>query len=74
MTNNIKYLEVSDFHYSPKWGDISMSCARSVREAAINNKVDFIAVPGDLYDAPIMVTDKGGMNQLRKIIRMWLDV
>ena len=41
MTNNIKYLEVSDFHYSPKWGDISMSCARAVREAAINNKVDF---------------------------------
>jgi len=74
MTNNIKYLEVSDFHYSPKWGDISMSCARAVREAAINKKVDFIAVPGDLYDAPIMVTDKGGMNQLRKIIRMWLDV
>ena len=74
MTNNIKYLEVSDFHYSPKWGDISLSCARAVRDAAKDRKVDFIAIPGDLYDAPIMVTDKGGMNQLRQIIRMWLDV
>lgn len=70
----VKYLEVSDFHYSPKWGDVSLSCARAVRDAAKERKVDFIAVPGDLYDAPIMVTNKGGMNQLRKIIRMWLDV
>ena len=40
MTNNIKYLEVSDFHYSPKWGispcRVLVQCVRLL----INNKVD----------------------------------
>ena len=70
----MKYLSCPDFHYSPKWGDVSELAGRAIRQASIDNKVDFIAFPGDLYDAPIMVTDKGGINQLRKIIKSLLEV
>jgi hypothetical protein len=67
----IKYLECPDLHYHP--GNLTDIGAR-IAEAARKNEVDFIALPGDLYDAPIMATDKGGINELRKIVREWLSV
>ena len=74
MTNNIKYLEVSDFHYSPKWGispcRVLVQCVRQQSTTRLT-----------LYSGsrrPVRCTNhgdrQGGMNQLRKIIRMWLDV
>ena len=67
----IKYLECPDLHYEPgKLTDIG----KTIAEAARTNEVDFIALPGDLYDAPIMATDKGGINELRRIVRSWLDI
>ena len=70
----MRYLSVPDFHFSPKWAEVSFMIAERVADAARVNNVDLIVLPGDLYDAPIMVTDKGGINTLRKIIKMWLDV
>lgn len=70
----MRCISVPDFHYSPKWGDVSLKIARKVAKAAKDSHADLIVLPGDLYDAPIMVTDKGGINQLRKIIKMWLDI
>jgi DNA repair exonuclease SbcCD ATPase subunit len=70
----MRYLSVPDFHFSPKWGEESMKIARKVAREAKKHEVDLIVLPGDLYDAPIMVTDKGGINKLRKIVKLWLDV
>jgi hypothetical protein len=70
----IKYLEVPDFHFSKAWADTARDCAASVQQAAIENKVDFIAVPGDFFDAPIFASDKGGMDIAQKIMKMWTDI
>lgn len=70
----MRIIEVPDFHYSPKWSDESLAAAKAVAKTAKDTGAALIAVPGDLYDAPIMVTDKGGINILRQIIRMWRDV
>jgi len=70
----MRYLSVPDFHFSPKWGEVSVKIAKAVAKAAKDNHVDLIVLPGDLYDAPIMVTDKGGINQLRRIMKMWLSI
>lgn len=70
----IKFLEVPDFHFSPKWADVSKQAGDAVLRAACERAVDFIAIPGDLYDAPIMATDKGGINALRAIIKNWVQV
>ena len=70
----MRIIEVPDFHYSPKWSDESLAAAQAVAKTARDTGAALIAVPGDLYDAPIMVTDKGGINILRQIIRIWRDV
>jgi len=69
----IKFLEVPDFHFSPKWADISRLCADSVAQVARVHQVDFIAVPGDFFDAPIMATDKGGLAVARGIVAVNLS-
>lgn len=70
----MRYLSVPDFHFSPKWGEVSVKIAKTVAKVAKEKQVDLIVLPGDLYDAPIMVTDKGGINQLRRIMKMWLAI
>jgi len=65
----MKYLEVPDIHYSPSWGDVTEQAINAVAKAARDNAVDFIAIPGDIYDRPIMTSDKGGINHLRRMIR-----
>jgi hypothetical protein len=66
---NMKYLEVPDFHFAPEWADVNQQCANKIAEAANANSVDFIAMPGDIYDHPIMTSDRGGINKLRNIIK-----
>jgi len=70
----IKYLEVPDFHYAPEWSEISEKCAEAVRIAAIENKVDFIALPGDFFDKPLYASNRSKYNIVRKIIKSWLAV
>ena len=70
----IKFLECPDLHYSPKYGETIEKLGDKIAEAATENEIDFIALPGDLYDAPIMATDKGGINQLRNIVQKWLKI
>jgi hypothetical protein len=70
----MKYIEVPDFHFAPEWADISIKCAEAVAKAAEENAVDLIAMPGDIYDHPIMTSDRGGINTLRKIIRKLTDI
>lgn len=70
----MKYLEVPDFHFAPEWADVSIKCAEAVAKAAKEHAVDFIAMPGDIYDHPIMTSDRGGINTLRKIIRKLTDI
>lgn len=70
----MKYLEVPDFHFDPRWSEVSESCAESVAQAAKHHGVDFIAVPGDFFNHPIYASDKGGMNVARRILSKWLDI
>lgn len=70
----IKYLEVPDFHFSPSWAKVSVKVGKQIAKIAREEKVDFISLPGDLFDAPIMSTDQGGINILRKIVKSWLLV
>jgi hypothetical protein len=70
----MKYLEVPDFHFAPEWADVSIKCAEAVAKAAEEHAVDFIAMPGDIYDHPIMTSDRGGINTLRKIIRKLTNI
>lgn len=65
----IKYIEVPDFHFSNGWKDVSQQCAESIRKAAIDNQVDFIAFPGDFWDRPVLASDQGGINAARDIIK-----
>lgn len=69
----MKYLSVPDFHFSPSWADTSKEVGAAILRAAKDNDVDFIAFVGDLFDAPLTNTDKGGINILRGIIKNLLD-
>jgi len=70
----LRYLEIPDYHFSKQWADTALLCAKAVEDAAIKNGVDFIAVPGDFFDAPIFASDKGGMKIAQKIMKSWTDV
>lgn len=65
----IKFIEFSDFHFSTSWLESSRKVAESVRLAAIANNVNFIAVPGDFWDRPVLASDQGGINAARDIIK-----
>jgi translation initiation factor 2 beta subunit (eIF-2beta)/eIF-5 len=66
----IKFIEFPDFHFSNQWLDSSKLSAESVRRSAIDNNVDFIAIPGDFWDRPVLSSDTGGINAARAIIKM----
>jgi hypothetical protein len=70
----IKYLEIPDFHFSKQWAETSVSASLAVKKAAMENNVDFIAIVGDFFDAPIYASDKGGMRIAKKIIKSWTDI
>lgn len=70
----LNFLEVPDFHFSPKWADVSIKCGHKVAEEARRQEVDFISVPADFFDAPIYANNKGGMDIAKGIVKEWLDV
>jgi hypothetical protein len=70
----MKYICAPDFHFDPKWHDISFQCAESVALAAVDNDVGFITIPGDFFNRPLIATDRGGINDARKIMRSWLKI
>jgi DNA repair exonuclease SbcCD ATPase subunit/DNA repair exonuclease SbcCD nuclease subunit len=63
------YIEVPDLHAEPSWMDVTESVLDRVCKAARENKVDFVAFPGDLYDKTFLVSDRGGINRLRAAIK-----
>lgn len=70
----MKLLSVPDFHFDRQSLDVCKRNAEAVRQAAIDHRVDFIAIPGDLYHRPLYATDAGGINDLIRIVESWLDV
>ncbi len=70
----MRYIEVPDAHYDPKWRDISLSCAESVSRTAQENDADFIVLPGDFFNRPLIATDRGGINDARAIIKSWTRI
>lgn len=65
----MKYLSCPDLHYSPVWRETSAMIFRAITSAAREHAVDFVALPGDLYDVPILACDKGGINEVRESMR-----
>ncbi len=70
----MKYLEVPDYHFNPAWSDFSTQMGHAVAKAARENNVDFIACPGDWFDAPIYASDKGGLRAAMAIMREWTEI
>lgn len=68
----MKYLSCPDFHFSMAHLETSLHNADAIAQAAYQHKVDFIALPGDLFATPIYASDAGGINELRAIVRSWL--
>jgi DNA repair exonuclease SbcCD nuclease subunit len=65
----IKFIEAPDLHFSPENADILEGVITRIIETAREEHVDFIALPGDLYDRPLYASDKGGVNILRNLVR-----
>jgi DNA repair exonuclease SbcCD nuclease subunit/predicted Zn-ribbon and HTH transcriptional regulator len=70
----MKYLSCPDFHFSMARLETSRALADKIAKAAREHAVDFIALPGDLFNSPIYASDAGGINDLRAIIRSWIDI
>ena len=70
----IKYIEAPDLHYDHRWADILAQVINSIKKTAIKNSVNFIAVPGDLYNSPLIASEKSGLNQLRRLILDLSDI
>jgi len=69
----MKFIEAHDFHASPDWLELSEQLGRAVRDAAIKNKVAFIAT-SDFWDKPVYATNKGGFPRIKSIVDSWLEV
>lgn len=65
----MKYLECPDLHFDTKWIDTMDTVFTAIEKAAQEQEVDFIALPGDLYNRPVYASDQGGINKLRGYIR-----
>jgi hypothetical protein len=70
----IKYISAPDFHLDPKWIDVSIICAEAVRRNAQENDIDFIVLPGDFFNRPLIANDRGGINAARAIIKSWTAI
>lgn len=70
----LRYLEVPDVHFDPKWADITEQCINKVIETAREHAVDFIALPGDLFNRPLYATERDGFNRLRELVRRMVAV
>jgi hypothetical protein len=70
----IKYLEVPDFHFTIKDEVTCLLNARAVKKAIKDYNIDFVVLPGDLHDKPIVSTHAGGHPLLINIIKSWLEL
>jgi len=65
----LKFIEAPDLHADPRWPEIVEQQFDAIIKAARENEVDFVAFPGDLSNKPLVATDKGGVNLLRRKMR-----
>lgn len=63
----MKFFECPDFHFQNN--EISDNLFKVILDAAKEHEPDFVSWPGDLYDSPIMASDKGGINKLRAFFK-----
>ena len=70
----IKYLECPDLHVAPEWLDVSKLIFSSIIKAAREQEVDFVLLPGDLYDRAIYNSDKGGMPDIIDFIQSLVEI
>ena len=70
----VKIIEIPDIHFDPQWADITEDVVKSVCQTAVEQKVDFIVAPGDLFDHPLYATEKGGLNTIRKLVKRMLKI
>jgi hypothetical protein len=70
----LKSLSVPDFHFDVGYAELSKQLGRAVAAAAIENDVDFIKVPGDWFNRPIIASDKGGLKAAKEIMQEWLSI
>lgn len=70
----VKTLEIPDIHFDPRWADVTADVIKHVCDAAVEHGVDFISMPGDLFDHPLYATEKGGLNVLRQFVKDMLKI
>ena len=70
----LKYLECPDLHVAPEWLDVSKLIFASIIKAAREQEVDFVLLPGDLYDRAIYNSDKGGMPDIIDFIQSLTEI
>jgi len=70
----IKFIEAPDLHCAPEHRDINIANAARIAEAERENAVDFIALPGDLFNSPLIATTKGGLTDVINMVKNWLKI
>lgn len=69
-----KYLSVPDFHFDMEHLETSKQCGKRIAEIIKEEKIDFILIPGDWFNRPIIASEKGGIIEAKKIMKSWLDL
>ena len=67
----IKYFEVPDLHFDPRWQDITEQVIKKIIEEGIKNQIDFLVLPGDLTNRALLASEQGGINKLRYFIDLF---
>lgn len=70
----INFFEIPDYHFDPKWSEEQKFISDVILTSTKINKIDFILLPGDLHNRGLYATDRGGFNELKKIISKWAEV
>lgn len=70
----IKFLHVSDFHFSAENLEVCKANGKAVYDAAVMNNIDFILSSGDWWDRPHYATEKDGILEAQKIVKSWQAV
>lgn len=66
----IKYLEIPDLHFDPKWFEITEQVVKKVIEEGIKNEIDFVVFPGDMTNKTLLASEQGGINKLRYLVSL----
>lgn len=65
----IKFAEIPDLHFDPVWSEITEQIINNTITECTKNEIDFIVLPGDITNRTLYASEKGGINQLRKLIK-----